>query len=66
MKQRTEIQRSFSAYWFSLVITVAICALLTGIIYIDCCAGDTILSADGVIYPLFDKALDTAERIFRM
>lgn len=61
MKQRTELQRSFSAYWFSFGITVIICAALTGVVYIDCCARDTILSAKGVIYPLLEKIIDIAE-----
>lgn len=66
MKQQTELQRSFSAYWFSLVITLIICAALAGIVYIDCCARDTISSARGVIYPLFEKVINMAESELRM
>ncbi len=64
MKTTSEFQRNFSAYCASLLITAGICALLTGIIYIDCCATDTILSAEGVIYPLFEKIMDILETTF--
>lgn len=66
MKQKTEIQRSFSAYCFSMVITVVICTFIMGIVYIDCCAKDTILSANGVIYPLFEKIISIAENSLRI
>lgn len=65
MNENTRLRRSFSAYWFALVLTVMLCTLLSGIIYIDCCASDTILSAEGVISPLFNKIIDAAERSLR-
>ena len=66
MKHRTEFQRDFSAYLFSMIITVVICAFITGIVYIDCCAKDTILSANGVIYPLVEKIINILEGSLRI
>lgn len=65
MKVNTKLCRSFSAYWFAMVVTVIFCVLISGIVYIDCCASDTILSAKGIIFPLFEKIIDAAERSLR-
>lgn len=65
MNENKKLRRSFSAYWFATVMTVLFCALLSGIVYIDFCASDTILSAEGIISPLFEKIIDAAERSLR-
>lgn len=64
--KKTTLQRNASAYFLALTSTIIFCLLAAGIVYIDICARDTLLSADGVIYPLFDKIIDTATKIFNL
>ena len=59
--KKTAFQRSISAYVFSLMLTVIFCMLLTGIVYLDICSRNTLLSAKGLIYPIFDRLVDIIE-----
>lgn len=66
LMKKTMFQRNVSAYFFAFTFTVILCLLITGIIYIDCCANDTIMSAHGLISPIINKIIDTATSIFNL
>lgn len=64
--RKTTLQRNASTYFLALASTVILCLLATGIVYIDICAQDTLLSANGLIYPLFDKIIDITIKVFNL
>ena len=53
----TQLRADVSAYCFALAVTLVICLLAAGLLYIDLCANDTILSAKGVLYPYMDRLI---------
>ncbi len=48
----------FSAYTFSMAVTLIICALLIGVAYIDYSASDSLMNADGIFSPIINKLAD--------
>lgn len=53
----SQLRVDVSAYCFALSVTLVICLLTAGLLYIDLCANDTILSAKGILYPYMDKLI---------
>ena len=61
----SQLHVNVSAYCLALAVTLALCLLVLGILYVDLCANQTILSAHGVIYPMVERVIDMADRILR-
>lgn len=64
--KRTAFQRNVSAYLFAMTLTIIFCLFVTGIVYIDLRAHETILSADGMISPMLNRIIDTATKLFNL
>jgi hypothetical protein len=64
--KKTAFQRNASACFFAMSLTIVFCLLIVGIVYIDICAQQTVLSAGGMLSPILDKIIDTTAELFRL